>query len=74
MLQQKQQHTSSHMTYYIEIQESSGSKPKRSFGRATLMKNGTRRIEKLKDQNDADETVHKRATSKNYSDSIVFFV
>ena len=31
-------------------------------------------LEKLKEEKEADETVHKRATRKIHSDSMVFFV
>ena len=62
------------MTYYIENRKSSEENEKRSFGRATLLRK-KRNTEnwKVKGQKDADETVHKRATRKNYSDSKIFF-
>ena len=53
------------MTYFFEIRKQSKENEKRNFGRATLLKkNGTWRIEKLKDEKDADEMVIKRATRK----------
>ena len=62
------------MTYYIEIPKSSGIKRKAKFWESDVTeKNGTWRIEKLKDEKDADKTVHKRATRKNYRDWIIFF-
>ena len=62
------------MTYYIENRKNSEENEKRRFGRATLLKkkSGTRRIGKLEGEKDTDGTVHKRATRKNYKDSIIF--
>ena len=45
---------------------------KRSFGRLTLFKNGTWKIEEIKDKKDTDKTVRRRATRKNYGNSIIF--
>ena len=63
------------MTYYTEIRKSSVRIRKAKFWESDVIekKNETRRIEKLKDEKDADGTVHKRATKKNYGDSIIFF-
>ena len=54
-------------TYYIKIQKRRRRKRKAKSRESDVIekKNGTRRIEKLKDEKDADETVHKRATKKN---------
>ena len=53
------------MTNYIENRKKSEENGNRSFGRATLLeKNGTRRIEKLNEERDADKMVHNRATRK----------
>ena len=54
------------MTYYTEIRKSIGENERRSFERVTLLRKkiGTRIIEIIKDEKDADETVHKRATKK----------
>ena len=64
------------MTYYTEIRKSSVRIRKAKFWESDVIekKNETRRIEKLKDEKDADGTVHKRATKKNYGDSIIFFL
>ena len=54
------------MTYYTEIQKSSGRKRKAKFWESDVIgkKNETRRIGKLKGEKDADETVRKRTTRK----------
>ena len=63
------------MTYYIENRNADGENEKQSWESDVIEeKNGTRRIEKLKDEKDADETVHKRATRKSFNDSIIFSV
>ena len=63
------------MTNYIEIRKSSVRKRKKKFWESDVIeKNGTRRIEKLKDEKGADETLHKRATREISGNSINFFV
>ena len=49
------------MTYYTEIQKRRRRKRKAKSWESDVIekKNGTRRNEKLKDEKDADETVHK---------------
>ena len=53
------------MTYYIEILKSSRIKRKaKTWESDVLEKNGTRKIEKIKDEKDADETAQKRSDEK----------
>ena len=54
------------MTYYIEIRKGSRRKRKaKNWESDVLEKYGTRRIEKLKDEKDADETAQKPSDKKN---------
>ena len=63
-------------TYYIKIQKRRRRKRKAKSWESDVIekKTGTRRIEKLKDEKDEDETVHKRATKKNYQYIRSFFL
>ena len=55
------------MTYYIEIRKRRRRKRKAKSWESNVIeekKNGTRRIEKLKDGKDAGETIRSRTTKK----------
>ena len=64
------------MTYYTEIRKNSREKRKATFWESDVFekKNGTRRIEKLKDEKDADKNGTYTSDEKNYGNSITFFV
>ena len=53
------------MTYYNEIRKSSRKRKAKTWESDVLEKNGTRRIEKIKDEKDADETAQKPSDEKN---------
>ena len=63
------------MIYYIEIRKSSRRKRKAKTRESDVLeKNGTRRIEKIKDENDADETAQKPSDEKKIEDVDKFFL
>ena len=64
------------MTYYIDIRKISRRKRKAKTWESDVLekKNGTRRIEKMKDEKDADETAQKPSNEKKIEDVDKFFL